>query len=49
VTDVLLPPTRKDLMSYCAPRWVSGYTFQALAQRIALVANQIPSIAAVDR
>ncbi len=35
----LTPPTRKDLMGYCAPRWISAYTFRALADRIALVST----------
>jgi hypothetical protein len=25
----LEPPTRRDLMSYCSPRWISDYTFEA--------------------
>jgi hypothetical protein len=29
----LQAPTSKDLMSYCAPRWISDYTFRALATR----------------
>jgi hypothetical protein len=33
----LQPPDSKDLMSYCSPRWISDYTFQALATRSAQV------------
>jgi hypothetical protein len=33
----LEPPDSKDLMSYCSPRWISDYTFQALARRSAEV------------
>lgn len=29
----LLPPTRKDIMGYCQPNWISGYTYKALAAR----------------
>jgi hypothetical protein len=28
-----VPPTNKDMMSYCPPFWVSAYTYQALAVR----------------
>jgi hypothetical protein len=33
----LHPPDTKDLMSYCSPRWISDYTFAALAARSAAV------------
>jgi hypothetical protein len=33
----LAPPSNKDLMSYCAPRWISDYTFEGLAARSAHV------------
>jgi hypothetical protein len=33
----LWPPDSKDLMSYCSPRWISDYTFGALATRSAEV------------
>jgi hypothetical protein len=36
-TGKLWPPDSKDLMSYCAPRWISDYTFGALAARSAQV------------
>jgi hypothetical protein len=33
-TRMVIDPTQnKDLMSYCKPRWVSDYTFQALTAR----------------
>jgi hypothetical protein len=34
---VLVPPTAKDIMGYCGPRWISDYTFRALAARSAAV------------
>jgi hypothetical protein len=34
---LLLPPASKDIMGYCGPRWVSDYTFGALAARLAEV------------
>lgn len=39
-TDVFLPPTRKDMMSYCpnpdrSGAWLSDYTYQALLERVA--------------
>jgi hypothetical protein len=33
----LFAPASKDIMSYCGPRWISDYTFRALADRSALV------------
>jgi hypothetical protein len=33
----LRPPSNKDLMSYCEPRWISDYTFGALAARSAAI------------
>jgi hypothetical protein len=32
-TAVLIPPTRKDLMGYCEPQWISDYNYQALLER----------------
>jgi hypothetical protein len=34
---VLMPPTRKDLMGYCEPQWISDYNYQALLERSAQV------------
>ena len=34
---MLLPPDRKDFMSYCEPTWVSDYTYLALLDRIQAV------------
>jgi hypothetical protein len=31
------PTTTRDLMGYCAPRWVSDYTYRALTERSAAV------------
>jgi hypothetical protein len=31
----LVPPAAKDIMGYCGPRWISDYTFRALAARSA--------------
>jgi hypothetical protein len=33
LTDELTPPSRKDLMGYCGPRWISPYTQRALPER----------------
>jgi hypothetical protein len=33
----LIPPTRKDLMGYCQPQWISDYNYQALLERSAQV------------
>jgi hypothetical protein len=33
----IIPPAIKDVMSYCGQRWISDYTFQALAERSTLV------------
>jgi hypothetical protein len=38
----LEPPDSKDLMSYCSPRWISDYTFGAIALRSAQVNGAIP-------
>lgn len=32
-SDKLLAPTYKDIMGYCHPNWISGYTYSALAAR----------------
>jgi hypothetical protein len=36
-TSALIPPTRKDVMSYCNPQWLSDYNYQALLERSAVV------------
>jgi hypothetical protein len=32
-TNRLMAPTSKDIMGYCQPNWISGYTYSALARR----------------
>jgi hypothetical protein len=39
-TNVLYPPTHKDVMGYCRPNWISGYTYAGLAARSAAVNKQ---------
>lgn len=36
-TNVLISARAKDVTSYCEPRWISDYTYQALLTRSALV------------
>jgi hypothetical protein len=35
-TGELVPPTHKDMMAYCYPRWVSDYNFGKLAEWVQL-------------
>jgi hypothetical protein len=35
--ELISPNTHVDFMSYCTPTWISNYTFEALAQRVARV------------
>lgn len=40
LNDVLVPPSDPDLMTYCEPRWVSGYNFtNMLNHRVAKAAG----------
>lgn len=32
-TSEIVSPTRKDVMGYCEPRWISSYTYRELAKR----------------
>lgn len=50
--DAMVPPTHKDVMGYCEPRWISSYTYMALLGRSrdvnvppaqALVVGKLPS------
>jgi hypothetical protein len=36
-SSTLIQPTRKDMMSYCDPQWISDYNYQALLERSATV------------
>jgi hypothetical protein len=51
-TAALVAPTRKDVMSYCNPQWISDYNYQALLERSAVVnprvAAELSPIAAGD-
>jgi hypothetical protein len=45
----MIPPGTKDVMTYCGPRWVSPYTFQALAERMSqVIQGALPAPAAVS-
>jgi hypothetical protein len=42
-TGQLVAETRKDMMSYCTPQWISGYTYQALLERSLQVNGRVTS------
>ena len=42
-SEKLVPPSRKDLMSYCRPRWIGGYHFsRALRYRLTFEEPEAP-------
>ncbi len=46
VSGDLIAPTRKDMMSYCEPIWVSDYTYAGLFQRIETLADDAKVVGA---
>ncbi len=40
---LISPSSGKDIMGYCQPEWISGYTYSALFDRIAAVNGVTPS------
>jgi hypothetical protein len=36
-------PTRKDIMSYCNPQWISDYTYQAFLDRVVQLSASVAS------
>lgn len=47
-TNMLQPPTHKDIMGYCEPNWISAYNYGALATRSAQVNQKAKLVGAPD-